>query len=281
MGVMKILKIIFLFVFMNVNSQFTTNVMTYNIRYGTANDVENHWDKRKDKVIDILTNYNASIIGLQEAQKFQLDYILEKMPNYSYIGKPREDDKNAEYSCILYKKDDFEVVSKNTLWLSKTPNTMSKGWDAVCYRIVTYGLFQSKKEKDKKIWILNTHLDHLGIEARYESSNFLKELSNQLILEQNFPLLLMGDFNATLTEKSIENLLVNFDETSSKSINKSSGLVATFNNFEFETKPLHKIDYVFCFKNALIKILNHKTIDFSFENKYPSDHFPVLVNIEY
>jgi hypothetical protein len=65
MGIMKILKIIFLFVFINVNSQFTTNVMTYNLRYGTANDGENHLDKRKDKVIDLLTNYNASIIGLQ------------------------------------------------------------------------------------------------------------------------------------------------------------------------------------------------------------------------
>ncbi len=266
---------------MNVNSQFTSNVMTYNIRYGTANDVENHWDKRKDKVIDLLTNYNASIIGLQEVQKFQLDYILEKMPNYSYIGKPREDDENAEYSCILYKKEDYEVVSENTLWLSKTPNTMSKGWDAVCYRIVTYGLFQSKKEKDKKIWILNTHLDHFGTEARFESSKILIELSKQLLHKQYYPLLLMGDFNATITEKSIENLLVSFDETFSKSITKPSGPVGTFNNFEYNTIPNNKIDYVFCFKNSTLQVLNHLTIDDSFDHKYPSDHFPVLVEIEY
>jgi endonuclease/exonuclease/phosphatase family metal-dependent hydrolase len=91
----------------------------------------------------------------------------------------------------------------------------------------------------------------------------------------------MGDFNATITEKSIENLLVNFDETFSKSITKPSGPVGTFNNFEYYTIPNIKIDYVFCFKNSTLQVLNHLTIDDSFDYKFPSDQFPVLVKIEY
>ncbi len=255
--------------------------MTYNIRYGTANDAENNWEIRKDKVVDLLNYYQASIIGLQEVQKIQLDYLLEKMPNYTYLGLPREQNETAEYSCILYKKEEYEVVSKNTLWLSPTPYTISKGWDAACYRIVTYGLFKSKKENDKKIWILNTHLDHIGKKARFESSKYLIELSNQLIHKQNYPLLLMGDFNSHKTENTIQNILEKFEDTSTISTSKPYGPIATFNNFDFKTQPKHQIDYVFCLKNKSLKILKYATIDDFYDFKYPSDHFPILVEIEY
>lgn len=64
---------------------------------------------------------------------------------YKFIGQPREKHENAEYSCIFYNAQKFELIEQNTFWLSETPEVISKGWDAAYHRIVTYGLFKHKK----------------------------------------------------------------------------------------------------------------------------------------
>ena len=41
----------------------TVRVMSFNIRYGTANDGEDHWDKRKGFLIDTIRAYNPDLLG--------------------------------------------------------------------------------------------------------------------------------------------------------------------------------------------------------------------------
>jgi endonuclease/exonuclease/phosphatase family metal-dependent hydrolase len=251
------------------------NVMSYNIRYGTSQDGENSWDFRKEKVVDLLNYYEASFIGLQEVQKFQLDYILEKMPTYDFIGLPRENEDLAEYSCILYNKNLFQLKEQKTIWLSKTPDTISKGWDAVCHRIVTYGLFECLKTK-KEFWIANTHFDHEGKTARLESAKMIVELSKELKNKSNIPFILTGDFNATPKDDCIETLKKDLFEASSNSLSKPYGDLATWNAFDFKTKPSRQIDFIFFDKFSKIKVKKFKTISDFYNFKYPSDHFSIL-----
>lgn len=42
-------------------------VMSFNIRYGTADDGENNWDKRRDLACDLVRRQGPDVIGLQEA----------------------------------------------------------------------------------------------------------------------------------------------------------------------------------------------------------------------
>ena len=83
---------------------------------------------------------------------------------YSQIGLAREGVGKGESSNIYYKKDRFVLKENNTFWLSATPDTISKGWDAAYNRVCTYGLFKDKKTK-KQFWIFNTHLDHISKQA--------------------------------------------------------------------------------------------------------------------
>ena len=46
--------------------------MTFNIRYGLADDGENHWVRRKELVFDAIADHAADVIGLQESLDFQL-----------------------------------------------------------------------------------------------------------------------------------------------------------------------------------------------------------------
>ena len=41
-------------------------VMTFNIRYGTAKDGEDHWDKRKDFLVDVIRAEAPHVLGVQE-----------------------------------------------------------------------------------------------------------------------------------------------------------------------------------------------------------------------
>ncbi len=50
-------------------------VMSFNIRYGGANDGENNWDKRKDLACDLVRRQAPDLIGLQEALRSQIDDI--------------------------------------------------------------------------------------------------------------------------------------------------------------------------------------------------------------
>ena len=68
-------------------------IMSFNIRYGTANDGENHWKNRKEMVFDVLRDHNPDIVGLQEALDFQIAEICSAVGKYGRIGVAREDGK--------------------------------------------------------------------------------------------------------------------------------------------------------------------------------------------
>jgi endonuclease/exonuclease/phosphatase family metal-dependent hydrolase len=43
-------------------------VMTFNIRYGTAADRDNHWTRRKDLVIERIRAFDLDLLGIQECR---------------------------------------------------------------------------------------------------------------------------------------------------------------------------------------------------------------------
>jgi endonuclease/exonuclease/phosphatase family metal-dependent hydrolase len=276
------MKTYFQFLFMLVSSLFwaqnTIDVMSFNIRLGSVDDGENHWEIRKDKVRDLINYYEADFVGLQEAQKFQIDYLLANHSQYAFLGKPRNNDENAEYSCILYLKNKYKVLDQNTLWLSETPEKSTKSWDAAYPRIVTYALFENIKTH-QKTWVLNTHFDHVGIIARQKSSEIILKKIKELQSKKDIPLVLTGDFNSTETDSWMKLLFENLQEARSNSITKPYADKATWNAFKFKEKPTEQIDFIFSSKkNNTIR--KYRTITDFYDFKYPSDHLPILTRIE-
>lgn len=274
-----IISIVVLFTHLSF-AQDAIQVMSYNIRMGTAEDGSNHWNIRKEKVADLLNYYDADFIGLQEAQQFQMDYLLEKNPNYLYIGKGRSQEVTTEYSCIFYNKNKFKVVNENTSWLSETPTISSKSWDAALPRIVTFGLFQNSKTK-KKIWVVNTHFDHLGKTARLNSSKIIIEKIKEMQKQTNVPVIFMGDLNAQGDEESVQLLTKELNETRSHCKTKPYGEKDTWNGFKFAEKPNGQIDYIFIDKSNKLAVEKYRTITDFYDFKYPSDHLPVFCKLHY
>src|SRR5687768_9047810 len=66
-------------------------VMSFNVRYGTAKDGENHWEKRKDFLAGTIKAFNPDLLGTQETLGFQRDFLAKKMDGYGVLGVGRDD----------------------------------------------------------------------------------------------------------------------------------------------------------------------------------------------
>ena len=274
-------KIFLLLIIISCNSQkkLDLSVMTYNVRYGLADDGENSWEYRKEFLASQLTFYNPDIFGTQEGLPFQITYIDSQFPKHSFIGKSRDGKGEGEYSAIFYNHNKFEVIEQHTFWLSPTPNKVSKGWDAAYPRICTYGLFKDK-ETQKIFWIINTHLDHIGVNARKQSVHLILNKIKEINIK-NYPLIFMGDLNAEPNSKPITLLKSELNDSKEIPSEKPFGPKGTFNAFQFNDSITKRIDYIFISKNNTLKVNKHATLSDSKDLKYPSDHLPVYVELTF
>lgn len=276
----KILFIAAVFlIFFNTTNAQTYDVMTYNIRYGNAKDGENHWNNRKDFLQAQIAYYKPDIFGIQEALQFQVQYLDSSFVHYNYVGVGRDDGKKkGEYSAIFYNLDKFEILNQSTFWLSETPDKISVGWDASMERICTYALLQDKISK-QKFWVFNTHFDHIGVQARINSaqliSNKIKALNSS-----NLPVVLMGDLNLEPDTEPIQFLSQALNDCYKASLEKPFGPIGTFNGFKFNEPVTKRIDYIFTSKEN-VKVLKYAVLSDSKDCKYPSDHLPVLVQLQF
>jgi dephospho-CoA kinase len=253
--------------------------MTFNIRMDTESDGVNQWKNRIKSCGDLIQYHQADIIGMQEAFFHQITDIQKELPKHLWFGKGRDDGKEAgEFSPIFYHKEKFKLLQQKTFWLSDSCEKVGFGWDAACRRVVTWGQFQELKS-GKKFFVFNTHFDHLGKVARRESAKLV--LAKIKEIAQNSPVILLGDFNASPEDEPIQILVAKQEPeklTNSQNISQKGhyGPTNSFNGFKAE-KENSQIDYIFV-KNG-VKCLQHSTHSETWNNRYPSDHFPVSASL--
>lgn len=266
-----------LFVFSWSFSQ-NLKVMSFNIRLNVESDKENSWTNRKQDAVDLLSYYHPDYFGVQEALPEQMKDIKKGLKNYDYVGVGRDDGKEkGEFSAIFYDTEKLQVVKSGTFWLSETPEKPSKGWDAAYNRVCTYAVFKDKKSK-KEFLAMNLHFDHVGNVARVKSADLILKKIKE-INPKNLPLTLSGDFNLIDDTEPIKIISQNLKDTFYHSETKPYGPKGTFTAFNVTEVPQERIDYIFV---KGFKIKSHRHINDRRENLlYPSDHFPVLVDLQF
>lgn len=253
-------------------------VMSFNIRLQVESDKENAWTERKQDAVDLLKYYHPDYFGVQEALPEQMKDIKSGLKNYDYVGVGRDDGKeDGEFSAIFYDRDRLRVIHSGTFWLSETPEAPSRGWDAACNRVCTYAVFKDKKS-NKEFLAMNLHFDHVGNVARMKSADLIVKKIKE-INPKNLPVILSGDFNLTEDAEPIKIISKNLEDSFYHSETKHYGPVGTFTGFNVNEIPKERIDYIFV---KGLKIKSHRHINDRRENLlYPSDHFPVLVDLSF
>lgn len=253
-----------------------SSFMSFNIRYDNKGDMENSWDNRKEELAGMVKYYNPDLLGIQEGLYNQVMYLDEMLPEYDWIGKGRNDGKTkGEFSAIFYKKEKWENIFNTTIWLSETPDSVSKGWDAALERIATMGLFRNLKNKDT-IFVINSHFDHIGNVARQKSAELILDKITKMGWNQ-YRGVVMGDVNSQPFEEPV----LIFSKVLKDAFlvaDSFTGPVGTFNAFNILQLPDVRIDYIF---TQNMNVLHCQHIDVRRNNNlYLSDHLPVFVIME-
>ncbi|HWV33611.1 MAG TPA: endonuclease/exonuclease/phosphatase family protein, partial [Dyadobacter sp.] len=254
----------------------TMNVASYNLRYNTPNDGVNAWPNRKENVKGLIRFHEFDIFGVQEALVGQLKDVAE-LPEFAYYGKGRDDGKEGgEHSAIFYKKDRFKLLKSGDFWLSETPDKPGLGWDAkCCNRICSWAQFEDMNTK-KKFYFFNVHFDHQGVEARRQSGHLMVKKIKEIA--GNSTAILTGDFNSSPDTEQIKTIAGLLNDTHNVTKQAPYGPEGTFNSFKFDAEMKTRIDYIFVSKN--VDVLKYGVLTDSKEQRYPSDHQPVLVKVE-
>ena len=251
-------------------------VMSYNIRYGTADDGENSWAYRRDAASEMVMDQRPAVFGVQEALEMQLDYLSGTCPGYAYVGVGREDGVHGgEHMAVFYDTTRVALENWGTYWLSETPEIPSLGWDAACRRTATWTLMHDKLY-DRHFYFVNTHLDHVGVEARRKGLALVVERIGKMNPE-GYPMVLCGDFNVHPDDTCLTDLrgmMLDAWETAGKS---DPGVTWHDWGKIAESTP---IDYVFYSGFGGCRSMT-RVRDEYFGCPFVSDHYPVTAVLTY
>ena len=251
--------------------------MTFNIRFASAEDGDNSWPHRSELLFKVIRDFDPDVLGVQEAQRIQIDQLAAALPGYNNVGVGRDPDGGGEYSAIYFRRDRFDLSDAGTQWLSDTPDKPgSHTWGNNLPRIFTSArLFDRRTER--RFTVINTHWDHESQPARLNSGKMLAKRIDKLV-ERKEPVLVMGDFNSGIENPATSALTSDgellFDTLLRFKPDEKS--LSTFNGFgKLPRSP--KIDAILATEGWQVD--DAAIVRTNDNGRYPSDHFPVTATV--
>jgi endonuclease/exonuclease/phosphatase family metal-dependent hydrolase len=255
-------------------------VMSFNLRFATANDGPNHWDLRQGAVGQAIARFDPDLLGTQETLASQRDFVLERFPHLRAIAVGRDDGAEAgEMSPVFYRADRFELIESGVFWLSPTPDTVASiGWDARITRIATWVRLRDLKAADARpiLWV-NTHFDHVGTQARLESARLIRTFVESR--QADHDLIVTGDFNTGEGSEPWDALTAGDLLRDTHRIVHPQRLPneGTFTAFDPARTEGDRIDWILVSRAFVV---TDAEIDRRlYDGRIPSDHFPVTATL--
>jgi len=252
-------------------------VMSFNVRYATAQDGDNSWPQRRGVLVNMVRSRAPDIVGAQECLLFQAQHLAKHMPEYHWIGMGREADGTGEMAAVFYKHKVLSPIRTGNFWLSETPDVPgSQSWATHCTRMVTWAAFRHV-ESGRRFFFFNTHFDHGSAEARDKSAGLLLERIAELAGDD--PVIVTGDFNAPAEAGRPWAVLTQGDLSDSWVVaGETAGPEVTYHGWAPpQGDKKERIDWILISQG--VEAERVETITYSENGRYPSDHFPVLAQV--
>ena len=255
-------------------------IMSFNIRTKTSKDEGiNHWDQRKAACVALIKDHMPDIMGVQEATfTNQWLWLKDELKSAGYDGyglnrQTGKESGSGECPGILWNGKVIKKIEAGTFWLSETPDTPSKGWDANYYRTATWGLFEHIAT-GQRFFMVNTHLDHESTTAQVEGMKLIEQ--KLLEYEWDYPLYLTGDFNVISTDKALDGVRKFMRNARTYATVRDAN--PTVNGFGDSTSR-KQIDHIYY--SDYLKVPEYYTIMDAYNGvTYVSDHYPIYAIIK-
>jgi endonuclease/exonuclease/phosphatase family metal-dependent hydrolase len=270
----------------------TIRVMSFNIRYGTADDGDNAWPHRRALLFETIAAFDPDLLGTQETVAFQGAELRERFPDLEFVGAGRTDGaERGKKTAVLFRRERFEKLDEGHFWLSETPEAPgSKSWDSALPRMVTWVRLRERGEGAPEFLFFNTHFDHRGTRARLEGARLLRRRIDSI--RAGAAAIVTGDFNCEAAADSppYAALTAPAEQPPAPGAPPERALSdayrmrhparaadeGTFNGFEGRRDGA-RIDWILVTPDVAVidAAIDHTARD----GRYPSDHFPVTATV--
>jgi endonuclease/exonuclease/phosphatase family metal-dependent hydrolase len=259
-------------------------VMSFNLRFDNPKDGPNAWPYRRSAAAALLREHAPHLIGTQEGLAGQLAELEESLVGYAAFGSGRRGPREDEHCRVFYRTDALKLRRHGDFWLSDTPDvvgSISESWGNTLPRMATWGEFE-QTSSGARFTFLNTHLDHASAAARDRGAQQIVRFLRRSDIPH--PVILAGDLNAGPDSPPLKLLTGDLpvDESPSRlrdSYRLSGGQGAgkpTFHGFTGQGRE--RIDYILV--EAPLRVTRYALLDERVEERWVSDHYPVLAVIE-
>lgn len=171
-------------------------VMSFNIlKQEWAKSGAEAWATRKVRVFATIQDKSPDFVGTQEEGNAQMADILAALPAY------REVPGRAVSGGILYLHNKWELVDSGKTVFVRYEAGNSKD------RYFIWGLF-SEKTTSRMIYVYSNHLPHSGQATLFDRVAGMKQMATHAAdrRQQSVPVILTGDFNATVDIDTMKTL---------------------------------------------------------------------------
>ena len=253
-------------------------LMTSNIRFDNEFDKENAWPHRKDFLSQVIQDFDPCILGTQEGREPQLRELENLLPHWKMLDHHRDWIEERMYPTLFFKETKMELKDSGDIWLSETPNIPgSKSFESAFPRLCTWMKVQHK-EFQKEFLIVNCHLDHVLQSTRKSQAGVLKNEINK-VNQDELPLVIMGDFNDAPDSPVREVFHCSSLKVNDPWLDLEKEEETSYHKFKGENEDGSRIDWFLV--NEQLKSKEVDLVKEHKEGRYPSDHFPVKLIIEW
>lgn len=187
-------------------------LLSFNLRYDTTSHPLMATEYRGAHLMEIIDKYKPDSIGFCEATDDWMNFLRDEMKNrgYEYVGVGRDAGKDGpelkgtgnEHTPVFYNTERFDLVEGGNFWLSTLPDQPgSLDWNSACKRVCSFVVLEDKTSGTRFAHFA-THLDHVSVEAQYNSVRVIQNKINGIYNKYgNIGVVLSGDLNCVAFEQ--------------------------------------------------------------------------------
>ncbi len=259
--------------------------MTFNIRGSRHRDGENAWRRRARLNVNVIKKYAPDLIGFQEFQNDNLRFYKRNLPGYGRVLGPKYENRRPHaFNAIYWNPERLELLESGGFWLSASPERFSRSWKTSQTRSANWARFRIVS-RGLEFVHLNTHLDHKSKEARRQGAKLIVQRLNELTA--GTPTLVTGDFNAdpgspvheVFTNAGFGDAHLLAGEPPTRTFHKFQGDHFVSRKPEKEGR-LDWILFRGTASQATPTCTSCHVIRDAEPPVYPSDHYPILANLQ-
>ncbi len=249
-------------------------LVTFNLRCDHQQDGENCFVFRQPLILRTIGREKPDVICFQEVLPHMAAWIKRSLPAYYAVGCGRGKTLDGEQMTVAFRKDGYQLLEMRTFWLSGTPTVPGSRYpgQSSCPRTCTDAVLL-EEDSGKVFRVLNTHLDHVGKEARARGLAQILRHAAQTDLFPDIPMILAGDLNA---EPDSEELSLLKTHPGLTDVTRSVGI--TYHGYG-RNAPSSQIDYI-VLGGAVTCTRVEKWTDEE-NGVFLSDHYPVCAHLEW